>query len=151
MLDYFIILSALGIGTYFDVFNKKMVPDIIWTIGATVGLIFIVLEGPGSFFVPQKIAEIAVVFIVAHYTIKFGLWGGADARAWVMMTLILPFGSSTMILNNSFLIALVTLPIYLTVSGVKFKNWSKFPIPFILFMYLGALSYVLYGWITFGI
>jgi hypothetical protein len=149
MLNFFIVLFALGVGVYFDVFNKKMVPDIIWTIGATLGIFAIIFTG-SPFFVPLKIAEIVVIFVIGHYTSKFNLWGGADARAWIMMTAVLPFGVSTIILSNSFLIAFLILPIYLFVSGIKFKDWGSFPMPFILFMYLGTLSYVLFGWITFG-
>ena len=150
MLDYIIVLSALGIGTYFDVFNKKMVPDIIWTIGATTGLTLIILTAGTVFFSPTKIFEIGIIFVVGYFTAKFGIWGSADARAWIMMTVILPLGISTMILSNSFLIAMIILPIYFIVSGIKLKKWANFPMPFILFMYLGALSYVLFGWITFA-
>jgi hypothetical protein len=149
MMEY-IALMTLGIGTYFDVFNKKMVPDIIWTIGATVGLVLIITTGSTSFFSLAKIAEIGVIFIVTHYIAKLGIWGGADSKAWIMMTVLLPFGGSTMALSNAFLIAFLTMPFYLIVSGIKFKDWSRFPMPFILFMYLGTLSYVLLGWITFG-
>ena len=143
----YVALITLGVGTYFDVFNKKMVPDIIWIIGAIVGFASILLMAGTEIFSTVKIFEIGIIFIVANYASKFSLWGGADSKAWMMMTVLLPFGGSTMALSNAFLIATITMPLYLTVSGTKFKDWSKFPIPFILFMYLGTLSYVLFGWI----
>jgi len=145
----YVALITLGVGTYFDVFNKKMVPDIIWIIGAIAGFTLIISQAE-PIISPIKISEIAIIFVIAHYASKFSLWGGADSKAWMMMTVLLPFGGSTMALSNAFLIATITMPLYLTVSGTKFKDWSKFPIPFILFMYLGTLSYVLFGWIMFG-
>ena len=144
MLEHYIVLTALGVGTYFDVFNKKMVPDIIWTIGAILGVASITYYDQIHIFDLGflKILEIFVIFVLCRISIAYNLWGGADARALMMMTVILPFSVSIMILSNAFLVAIL-VPIYLISSGKK--NWGEYPLPFILFMYIGALIYMIWG------
>ena len=86
-----------------------------------------------------------LIFGLCKLSMKFGLWGGADAQALIMMTILLPFGQSMLMLSNAFLFAM-TVPIYLIAKGEK--DWKNYPLPFILFMYLGALMYVVWGsWI----
>ena len=144
MLENYVVLIALGAGTYFDVFNKKMVPDIIWIIGAGIGVVLLILNAD-QINIPIELLEVVLIFGLCKLSMKFGLWGGADAQALIMMTILLPFGQSVLMLSNAFLFAM-TVPIYLIAKGEK--DWKNYPLPFILFMYLGALMYIVWGsWI----
>jgi hypothetical protein len=145
MLEHYIVLVALGAGTYFDVFNKKMVPDLIWIIGAGIGVLLVIQDAIydfTNFSILPELIEVAVVFALCRFVVNRGYWGGADAQALVMMTILLPFGQSMLMLSNAFLFAMV-VPVYLIAK--REKDWGSYPLPFILFMYLGALSYVVWG------
>ena len=145
MLEQYIVLAALGVGTYFDVFNKKMVPDIIWGIGAGIGVLLVIQDAIydfTNFSILTELIEVVIIFALCQFVVKRGYWGGADAQALIMMTILLPFGQSMLMLSNAFLFAMV-VPVYLIVKGEK--DWGSYPLPFILFMYLGALSYVVWG------
>jgi hypothetical protein len=144
--EYFLALGILAIGTFFDVFNKKMIPDIIWVSGLVIGVFGFLLTGslvPS----PAKLVELTAIFFVAFILTRRGWLGGADSQAIILLTFLLPIGDSLFILNNSALIAFITLPAYFILKRPRLpmKDWGNFPMPFILFMYLGTLAHVVIG------
>jgi Flp pilus assembly protein protease CpaA len=141
---FFVSLICLGIGTYFDVFNKRMVPDIIWSLGIVVGIIGFLLTDSLS-VTSLKIAEITGIFILSFIVVRLGFLGGADAQALILLTFLLPIGESLFIMNNSFLVAGFVMPIYFIYNKISFRNWGNFKMPFILFMYLGTLAHIVIG------
>ena len=147
--EYYLALGCLAIGTYFDVFNKRMIPDIIWEAGMAVGILGLIFYGFGHQFSSIEFAEVAVVslvgLIIAKPLGKFGILGGADIQALILLTFIFPFGESLFIMNNSFLIAGILLPPYFIYKGLSLKDWGNFKMPFILFMYLGTLAHMVIG------
>tara|TARA_B100000949_G_C14173797_1_gene404468 strand:- start:353 stop:811 length:459 start_codon:yes stop_codon:yes gene_type:complete len=141
--EYYLVLTCLAIGTYFDVFNKRMIPNIIWTLGLIVGIIGFIITGYTILFI--KIVELAGIFLLAYFITRIGFMGGADAQALVFMTFLLPVGDSLFIMNNSFLVAGLLMPFYFIYNKISFRNWGNFPMPFILFMYLGTLTHLVIG------
>ena len=144
--EYFLALGILAIGTFFDVFNKKMIPDIIWMSGFVIG-VFGFLLTDSLVHSSLKLMELTAIFFVAFILTRRGLLGGADSQAIILLTFLLPIGDSLFILNNSALIAFITLPFYFTLKRPKLpmKDWGNFPMPFVLFMYLGTLAHVVIG------
>lgn len=140
---YFLALICLGIGAYFDVFNKRMVPNIIWSLGILFGIIgFLFTDWQ---ITTAKVAEITGIFILSFAVVRIGLMGGADAQALILLTFLLPVGDSLFIMNNSFLVAGFLMPGYFIYNKIPFRNWGSFKMPFILFMYLGTLAHVVIG------
>ena len=144
---YFVALVCLGIGTYFDVFNKRMVPNIIWSLGILFGIIGFIFMDSGYWqtVTLTKIAEITGIFILSFAVVRIGIMGGADAQALILLTFLLPIGDSLFIMNNSFLVAAFLMPVYFVYNKIPFNDWGNFKMPFILFMYLGTLVHVVIG------
>ena len=92
-LRIFLALSMLGYASYTDVV-KREISDFVWIIFGVIGVGLIFFD-PNF---PEVIVDIGIAMIVAPIAIiiwRFGLFGGADAFALIVLSLLAPQASLT--------------------------------------------------------
>ena len=147
-----VVISMLAISTYYDIYNNKNVPDMIYRAGIVLGAIFLIFDNPWGWI--PVIGSIGLSVIVGMGLFIIGAWGGADAKIMLAVAFLHPIWTSPfpyekmalhpftaiiMISNAAMIAGLVYLPI------VIFKRNSKMKIAFLPFLSLGYLFTVLKG------
>lgn len=147
-----VVIGILAISTYYDIYNNKNVPDIIYRAGIVLGAIFLIFDNPWGWI--PVIGSIGLSVIVGMGLFIVGAWGGADAKIMFAITVLHPIWSSPfpyekmalhpftaiiMMSNAAMIAGLVYLPI------VIFKRNTKMKIAFLPFLSLGYLFTILKG------
>lgn len=147
-----LIVVMLGIVSYFDIFNNKDVPDMIYRVFSVLGIVLLLYDNPWG-WIPVMIS-IGVSVIVGMGLFFIGAWGGADAKVMLAVALLQPIWTSPfpyekmaihpftaiMMMSNAAMIAgLVYLPI------VVLRKSTDIKIAFLPFLSLGYVFTVLKG------
>lgn len=91
-------LGMLGIASYNDI-SKREITDLIWVIFGVIGIVLAFLE-PNMW---EHLTSVGIAMIIAPFALimwRFGLFGGADAFALIVLALLVP--------NASFVDGLIT-------------------------------------------
>ena len=147
-----LIVVMLGIVSYFDIFNNKDVPDMIYRVFSVLGIVLLLYDNPWG-WIPVMIS-IGVSVIVGMGLFFIGAWGGADAKVMLAVALlqpiwtspfpyekmaIHPFTAIIMMSNAAMIAGLVYLPI------VVLRKSTDIKIAFLPFLSLGYVFTVLKG------
>ena len=147
-----LIVMMLGIVSYFDIFNKKDIPDMIYRFFAALGIVLLLYNNPWGLI--PVLVSIGVSVIVGMGLFFIGAWGGADAKVMLAVALLQPIWTSPfpyekvalhpytalMMMSNGAMIAgLVFLPV------VIFRKTTDIKIAFLPFLSLGYIFTVLKG------
>ncbi len=125
-------------------FKKREVSDKIWVISGIAGLIIIITEFVNNYSI-QTLQEYliyhalsgGIITPLAYTVYRFGLFGGADAKALIMISLMLPFYDIKYGIHSIPALAVLTNATILTtvyvlhniarnsISLIKYKNIFK--------------------------
>jgi preflagellin peptidase FlaK len=132
LLQILVSLTFLTIASVYDLKTME-VPNKIWAFFLPVSLITTtvhMLNNPNHF--PLTLASIAITTIIALTIFYFGLYGGADAKALITLSVAHPITSSPTLIfpliplitfNNSLLLMVLMLPVaFIRNLYWKFQN-----------------------------
>ena len=147
-----LIVVMLGIVSYFDIFNKKDIPDMIYRVFAVLGIVLLSFNNPWGLI--PVLVSVGVSVIVGMSLFFIGAWGGADAKVMLAVALLQPIWTSPfpyekmalhpftaiiMMSNAAMIAGLVYLPV------VVLRKSAKIKIAFLPFLSLGYVFTVLKG------
>ena len=157
-----VLLAFAALYAYFDIFNKRSIPNSFAYLSIVVGLIF-------TLFYPFKTLELSLliaVFVVAigYVLYKAGFLGLGDGLELAFVSLMLPI-QPTPLLNipqlglpfvlsvfiSSGIVAIIALPIYYMLNSkleLKKESILRASVVFISYLLLLMLVYLLLGHIA---
>jgi Flp pilus assembly protein protease CpaA len=165
MLEVIRVLVLLAFATlyaYFDIFNKRSIPDSFVYLSIIVGIIF-------TFFYPLKTLELSLLiaaFVVAasYILYKAGFLGLGDGLELAFVSLMLPIQPTPLVnipqlglpfilsvFISSGIVAIIALPIYYMLNGkpeIRKESVMKAFVVFISYLLLLMLVYLLLGHIA---
>jgi len=165
MLEVIRVLVLLAFATlyaYFDIFNKRSIPNSFVYLSIIVGIIF-------TFFYPLKTLELSLLiaaFVVAasYILYKAGFLGLGDGLELAFVSLMLPIQPTPLVnipqlglpfvlsvFISSGIVAIIVLPIYYMLNGkpeVRKESVMKAFVVFISYLLLLMLIYLLLGHIA---
>ncbi len=123
-----IALLFLAVASYYDIFNKRTIPDLLSYVFVVVAVAFSLLtEG----FVLIKIGAAIGIFALGYLVYRIGYIGGADVFFLSGLMLLLPLtaiagvGAATPVIVNVLLISTIVMAIYLEYNFFARKNEFK--------------------------
>ena len=124
MVRIAVALAGVIIGTYYDLFNKKNVPNNF--LYGFVAIAFIVnLVAYDPLITTYAIIQAAVVFVLTYFLLyKTGQWGGADGFILTAIALLLPIQPTPLLAHP--MPGVVSLPFVASVffvAGLSFMLW----------------------------
>ena len=152
ILRIVLIVIMLAIASYFDIFNKRHIDVRISQIFGVIGVGLLLFDNPWGWINVALIVSVTVIIGTVFYLI--GIWGGADLKLIIAISLIQPFWSSPfpfekltfhpfvsfgVLANAALLSALIMLPVVIK------KKTFKLTIPFVPYMLIGYLILILKG------
>ena len=165
MLEVIRVLVLLAFATlyaYFDIFNKRSIPNSFVYLSIIVGIIF-------TFFYPLKTLELSLLiaaFVVAasYILYKAGFLGLGDGLELAFVSLMLPIQPTPLVnipqlglpfilsvFISSGIVAIIALPIYYMLNGkpeIRKESVMKAFVVFISYLLLLMLVYLLLGHIA---
>ncbi|NWG09904.1 MAG: prepilin peptidase [Nitrososphaerales archaeon] len=135
-LNLIVCFSMLAYASYSD-WRTREVTDKLWVLFSLVGIAFIIIELSPSFYLSSLIlilVSILLTFLISFILYYFGFFGGADMKALIVASLLIPvyypqhylhpFLSITSLTNGVFLT--ITLPaIFLTINVTRIVIGKK--------------------------
>ncbi|MCX8200388.1 MAG: hypothetical protein N3G76_02875 [Candidatus Micrarchaeota archaeon] len=117
-LGFVIAIVFLAIASYYDMFNRRTIPDALSYAFVAVALAFsLITEG----IVPLKIGAAVAAFVIGYLVYRIGYIGGADVFFITGLVLALPLASGSMgaavpPVVEVLLISTISMAIYLELS-----------------------------------
>jgi len=157
-----VLLAFATLYAYFDIFNKRSIPNSFVYLSIIVGIIF-------TFFYPLKTLELSLLiaaFVVAasYILYKAGFLGLGDGLELAFVSLMLPIQPTPLVnipqlglpfilsvFISSGIVAIIALPIYYMLNGkpeIRKESVMKAFVVFISYLLLLMLVYLLLGHIA---
>jgi archaeal preflagellin peptidase FlaK len=151
-MDTYRIAFALLILVYasFSDIRKRSVSNIVWLVMAGMGIVFaiygVVVQGM-SFFLPL-VFSVVITSVVSYIFFRLGLYGAADAKAFMCIALLFPMRPEFLIFSYTFPLFGASLPVVFPFALIVLVNAAvlAFVVPIYLFFrnlhYLGMKELV---------
>jgi len=155
LIGFALAILFLAVASYYDIFNRRTIPDWLSYIFIVVALAFSLLtEG----IVPIKIGAAAVIFALGYLLYRIGYIGGADVFFLSGLALILPLtfeggsGLAAPVIIVVLLISTILMALYLEYNFFAQKNrfepkMQEIATAVIWIVGYGMVAYMIY---TFG-
>jgi len=153
LLKILTVVAALGVASYQDLRTRK-VDDRIWYVAIAVGVFLTgyVMFTTSNYPLALASVSMASTFVVALLFSYLKLWGGADSLALVFLAVTMPLPPYdtfplfpfTVFVNGTLLFVVVA-PIIAVREYMKARDWKKFGVPMVVFIFAGFVLYFLAG------
>jgi len=151
-LKVLICIAALLYACRSDI-RTMTVPNKFWGIALliilNIAIIEIIIDPTYLFYIFTSLACVAVVYLA----FKIGVFGGADAKALMLLAVAFPYGLSWLAwvtFANAVVIAACVGAVTLIFKFKQFKNAYKHGIPFIPFITTGFIIGLVHGCLIRG-
>ena len=151
LLRFIVGIIILSIGAYTDL-KYREASNKLWVILGTVAGIILVIDFYQNGINPLKIFLMIFMIILAYVLFQLHVIGGADAKAIMCLSILIPFFVFD-VLFISCIVSLLFVPVIVLFKRISFKEvMVGYSFPFLVSILLGfILSFILSGFWSFSL